>query len=215
LLPLLVVPAVDAARKTKKAGKITGNVFNDSKFNYSLTLNDEWKARVRKDKESFRLVLTQKNYGIPTRFQDQTDYTQVPRIVIYADTCSLGPSAFLDSLLSSSFKSKQKSEITKEFDILNEQEVIPKGKKTLRLNGNQGRVWSGLSKYVKNIQRSSTSIGSERVYGGYGACIAVVKHDQTLVLFHLICEEEYFPELYEAALGFVNSLAWPDETKEG
>jgi len=65
LIALLIVPAVDARRKTPKAGKIDDGVFTDRKYGYSLTLSDEWDSRVRKDKEDFRLSLIRRNYGIP------------------------------------------------------------------------------------------------------------------------------------------------------
>ncbi|MCK4462358.1 MAG: hypothetical protein KAW46_11180, partial [candidate division Zixibacteria bacterium] len=124
LLALLVmIPAVSARRKKAKAGKVTDNVFVDVKYGFQIDLPDDWKYKVGYDKSHFRLFLIQKNYEVPPDYQDAPDYTQVPRIVIWVDTTTLGAAAFIDSLVSQTYRSDQKKDILKEFELLNESSV--------------------------------------------------------------------------------------------
>ena len=212
-LVLLLVPYADARRKVKKAGTIKNNIYTDANYNFKLTLNDEWKSTVKKEKENFRLVLVKKNYDIPIDYADATDYTQVPRIVVYADTSTVPTLAFIDSLVSDSYKSDQKKEILKEFEILNESDLIPKGRKPLSVGKSEskGFQWLAQAKYVKEVATRASSVGGKRVYGSYGGAIIAVKNGSTILLFHMMCEYQFFEPYFNEMLQIVNTLKWVEE----
>ena len=97
-----------AGRVKELSGTVENNVFKDKKYNFSLTLNDDWKYTLQKNEENFRLLLTQRNYDIPSGYISAPDYTQIPRIVLWTDTTSLNAFGFLDSLVSNTWRSGQK-----------------------------------------------------------------------------------------------------------
>jgi hypothetical protein len=209
-LVLLMVPYADARRKVQKAGEINDNVYTDNEYGFKLTLNDDWKTTVKKDKDNFRLVLVQKNYDIPIDYKDAPDYTQVPRIIIYADTSTVPTLAFIDSLVSDSYKSDQKKEILKEFEILNEPDLIPKGRKPVSIGKEElkGFEWLGQAKYMKEVATSASSLGGERVYGAYGGAIVAVKNGNYILLFHMMCENQFFEPIFNDMMKIINSLEW-------
>jgi len=214
LVLLLAVPAVEAGRKRKKAGKLDDSVFTDEKYEFSLTVHENWKARIRKDKDSYRLVLTQKNYGIPPDYQRVPDYTRVPRLAIFADTSTAGVYPFLDSLLSDSYKSDQKKSVVKECEILFESELVPMGRKRAEIGGSSAVIWQGKSKYMKEIQETAGSVAGKRVYGAYGGAIIVTKKENVIVLFHVMCEWQFYESVMSEVMSIVTSLKWPGDEGE-
>ena len=214
-LLLMLAPAVDARRKRDKAGAIKDGVYTDKMYEFTVAMNEGWKVSIMKNEKPFRLVLVQKNYLIPTDYQEAPDYTKVPRIVVYADTTSMGVFAFVDSLVSESYDSDQKGEIKKEFEILNERDVIPRGLKRVEIGGERGVIWQGQVKYVNEVATSASSIGGKRVYGAYGAAIIGVKRGDTIILFHVMSEWQYFNAVLQETMGFVNSFTWGDNEGGG
>jgi hypothetical protein len=210
LFALLLAPATDARRKTAKAGEVENGVFTDAQYNYSMTLSDKWDVRIRKDKEDFRLTMVQRNYGIPTQYMDAQDYTYAPRIVLYAGVSTLSPSALIDSLLSNSYKSEQKTEMLKEFDFLREPDIVPKGRKPLSLEGMSGTQWQGEAKYMKAVQTSASSVGGKRVNSSYNGGLVVLKKNgaDNVLVFHVMSEVEFWPPVFDEALGMINSITW-------
>jgi len=189
---LILAPAADAARKKAKAGKVNDGVYTDAKYDFTLKVHDNWKISIKKDKENVRLTMIQKKYGVPADYIDAPDNTEVPKLTIIVDTCSLGPHAFLDSLVSRKFKSKQKSRIVGKFDLLQQQEIIPKGRKRWEVGELSGLIWTGQSKYIKEVQTSASSVGGKRVYGSYGGIIAAIKRGDNVILVHMMCEWSFF-----------------------
>lgn len=206
---ILVVPAVFAARKKDPAGTIKDNVYQDLKYDFQIKLHENWKGtRVGKADENTRLVILQKNYGVPSRYADAKDYTQIPRLVVFADTSSMSVTAFLDSLLSQSYKSGAKKEIQKEFDFLSQPDIITKGRRTLTISGQTAIFWNGESRYVKDIVASSGSNQTTQVSGGYSGSIVAIKNGSTLVVFQLACEREFGDVVAAEAMTMMNSITW-------
>ena len=199
---LILAPAADARRKVTKAGEMKDGVYTDRTYKFSIKVHDNWQIRINKDEDPERIVLIQKKYGIPADYVDAPDYTEIPKLTLYVDTTSLGPYAFLDSLTHDDFKSDQKDDIKSEFDFLQLQEIIPMGRSPWKVDDEAGLVWTGQSKYVKEVQTSAGSIGGKRVYGSYGGTIAAVKHGKHIFLFHMMCEWPYF----ETVMGEVNQM---------
>jgi hypothetical protein len=226
LMLALVVPSLQARRKKEKAGTVQDMVYTDKKYNFKLTIDDGWKYKIKPNKENFRLILTQKNYEIPSNYLDAPDYTYVPRIVVYADTSSMSVFAFLDSLLRRTYSSAQKKEMLKEFEFINEMDVeegterepiVTKRRIPIEIGGEPGVRWEGQVQYVKYVTTSASSLGGKRVYGAYGGGIVVAKKGKNVVVFHVMSEWDFFRPVMDEALMMIKTLQWVDEadTKEG
>ncbi|MEW6049823.1 MAG: hypothetical protein AB1644_02000 [Candidatus Zixiibacteriota bacterium] len=213
LAVLAAMPSADAARKKPSAGTIQEGVYRDSKYGFELKMSENWKAIISKDEDNLRLALVQRNYGIPPRYQNAPDYTVIPRIAVFADTSTLGAAAMLDSLLSQTCKSKQKKEILKEFEFLNLNDIIPRNRKFTQVAGEAAVVWEGTVKYVKDISTSTSDVGGVRESGAYGGAVITTKKGNTILLFHLMCEDDFYNDVMKDALGIVNSLSWPKPTE--
>ena len=215
-LGLLLVPSVFAGRKKDKAGKVTDYVFTDKKFNYSLTLNEGWKYKIQKNKSDFRLVLTKVKFAIPPEYTNTPDYTKIPRIAVFMAETKMSASAFIDSLVSYSYKSDTKKEILKEFEIFNigsgsgfkAERLVPRKRKNFQLGELRGSQWTGQVKYTNEIAISASSTGGKRVKGGYGASVIGIKNGDKLLLFHIICEWNYFKDVTAETMKIINSLSW-------
>jgi hypothetical protein len=206
---LICVNIADARRKKEVSGVVTDGVYQDNRFGFKFTVHTNWQARLRKDEDNFRVVLTQKNYGIPPDFRSAQDYTYIPRLVIYADTSSLSPVAMMDSLRSATYKSKQKKAILSEFEFLTQPEIIPKGKKMPQIAGESGLVWEGQAKYAKDIQVSQSSNAGTRVNGSYSGTIILVKgEDGIMLIMHLMCETNFHEAVYEEVAAMLNTFAF-------
>jgi len=210
-----------AGRVKELSGTVENNVFKDKKYNFSLTLNDDWKYTLQKNEENFRLLLTQRNYDIPSGYISAPDYTQIPRIVLWTDTTSLNAFGFLDSLVSNTWRSGQKKELLKEFEILNvvpasgtrRDAAVPRGRRPVDIGGEQGLLWQAKSKYVKEIETSAGALAGTRVNGAYGGAIAAVKHGNRIFVFHLMTEWDYFDAVLGQALKIIGSLTFGDAAK--
>ncbi len=215
LICTVMAPAVFARKPKDKAGKVTDMVYKDKKLNFSITLDDGWKYSIQKNKSKYRFILVKKNYDIPSDYIDAPDYTMIPRITLWVDTTSMSPFVFIDSLLSPTYKSKQKNNLYKEFDILNDniseqgsirERLITRKKKAFEIGKNKALRWSGQMKYRKEVATSSSSIGGKRVIGAYGGSLIAVKNGDTIYMFHMICEWNYFDALVAEMTRIVQTI---------
>jgi hypothetical protein len=223
LLALLIALPVLAAKKKERTGTVTDMVYTDSEYDFSFTLTDNWSYKLRKAGDNFRLVLLQKNYAIPSDYQDAPDYTQVPRVTVWADTTSLDVVTFVDSLVSETFKSEQKKEIFKEFDIFNSgssgsggyrETPVPRKRTPMTISGERAILWNAQMKYRQDVTLSAASQSGKTVNGAYGGSIIGLRKGNQIVLFHLICEWSYFVPVQEELTAIVNTFTWVPPTKE-
>ncbi len=217
LVGALLATSVNARRPKDRAGKVDGGVYIDKAYNFKLTLDEGWKHKVSENKRKYRLVLTQINYEIPGHYLDAEDYTKIPRTVVYVDTTNMSVAALIDSLISDSYKSDIKKSILKEFEILNEssggsglkrEKLVPRERKRLDVAGERGFMWTGKAKYRNEISTTASAVAAKRVYGGYAGGIVGVKKGDMVVLFHTICEENYFESVFSETLRLAKSLEW-------
>lgn len=211
---LLMVPAVEARRKSAKAGSKKDNVYSDATYGFSFTIHENWNAKIKKKKNPFRLFMFQKNYGVTTEYRLTPDYNKNPKVVLYIDTTSMGPRALVDSLASDSYKSKQKKTILKEFEFLFEPELKPRGRRMFQVKGAKGVRWDGQAKYVKEIQISTNTAAGKRVYGTYSGAIIGVKNGNVIALFHVMTEREFFDKVMLEVMEMINSIKWADSDED-
>jgi hypothetical protein len=210
LAMLVVVPCIDARRKKKRAGMIEGTTFIDGKHGFSLSIHDNWKPTVQNIDDRIRIVTTQKQWQTPPRFQGVPGYTQVPRYVIWADTSSMGVFPFIDSLVSDSYKSEQKSDMLREFEFFLEGPVVPLGQSPFKMGDVEGLIWRGRVKYVHDIEGT---FGHERVEGGYGAAILAAKKADLIVVMYTVSEEEYIDAVLVEVREMAGTFRWKGEEK--
>ncbi|RKX28463.1 MAG: hypothetical protein DRP47_04295 [Candidatus Zixiibacteriota bacterium] len=212
---VICIPNAQARKKKPKSGKIENLVYTDSKYNFQLTLLDNWKARLKKLDDNYRLVLIQENYQIPPDYADSPDYTLVPRLTIYVAETNVSPFELLDSLLSVSYSSDLKKDIIKEFEILNNQSigegerenVITRKRKSYRIDDIKGVLWQGKVKYVNKVIQSASTGSGKRIYGAYMGGVVILQIEKNrLLLFHVISEDQYFPMIWTEAMKVVGSF---------
>lgn len=211
LIALTVVLAfslADARRKKEYAGVVKDQVYQDGKYDFQIKINDNWKYNVGDVEASTRLILIQKKYGIPTDYADAADYTYIPKLVVWADTSNLGAPAFMDSLLNSNYKSKQKKVIMAEFDILSQSDLIPKGRIMRTMSGETAVVWDGEAKYAKDIATSTSSDAVIHVNRKYHGMIVAMKHAGVMYLFHTMCEDEFREAVAAEVTQMLNSIVF-------
>ena len=225
LMLVVCAPTGFARRKKVKAGAVDNLIYTDKDYGFQMPVIEDWKIKIGAQKNNFRLIMVQKNYEIPADYIDAPDYTQVPRIVVWVDTTTLGAAAFIDSLVSQTFKSKQKKEIFKEFDLLNDASVgsgtyrdplVQKSRKTIKVDGSKGVRWSGRATYMKEVALSASSTGSgKRVRGAYGGTVVALKKGDMIVVFHLMSEWGYYKGIDQMMMNMVSGLQWADTGDEG
>lgn len=211
---LVAVSAAEAGRKREKSGKVEGQTFTDGAHGFALTAGGNWTVKTMDAEGNFRVSFAQKKFEIPPDYLGAPDYTKVPRLIVWVDTTTAGAFAFLDSLISPTYKSKQKSDILKEFEILTEPKVLPKGRQPFAVGSDKGARWDGRAEYMKEVQMSASDVTGKRVKSAYMGSIYVLKHGDKVLVFHLICEEMFYETIQLDALSIINSLAWPQSTKK-
>ena len=220
---LLIAVPISAAKKKERAGTVTDMVYTDSEFDFSFKVLENWSYKLRKSGDQFRLVMLQKNYAVPADYANAPDYTKVPRVIIWADTSSSDVVTFVDSLVSETFKSEQKKEIMKEFDIFASgpsgsggyNEVpVPRKRTPMTIGGERGIVWNAQMKYTQDVTLSQASRSGKTVHGAYGGSIVGIRKGNKIVLADLICEWPYFPQAQEELMAMINSFAWVPPAQE-
>ncbi|MEE8150047.1 MAG: hypothetical protein V3T75_06295 [candidate division Zixibacteria bacterium] len=222
LLLIFAVSIADAGRRRPQSGKVKDNIYVDSKYGFKITMNEDWKYSLRKEKDNYRLLLTKRKYEIPADYTNAPDYTQIPRIIIWTDTTSLPTFAFLDSLVSKTWNTKQKKELLKEFEILasdissgsRREKFVPRGRKPVKLSGEQAILWQARSTYVKDVAVTSSGLASKRVIGAYGGAIVVVKKGNRVYVFHLMTEWDYFENNLKETLDIISTFEFSGESNK-
>jgi hypothetical protein len=210
---LVAVTTADAGRKREKSGKVEGQTFTDAAHGFALTAGGNWNIKTMDADANFRVSFTQKKFEVPPDYLSAPDYTKVPRMIVWIDTTKMGAFAFLDSLVSSTYKSKQKSEVLKEFEILTEPKVLPKGRQPITVGSDKGVRWDGRAEYMKEVQTSASDVSGRRVKSAYMGSIYALKHGDKMLVFHLIGEEKFYDNIQRDALAIINSLTWPESAK--
>ena len=110
----------------------------------------------------------------------------------------------------------------KEFEIIasdissgsRREKFVPRGRKPVKLSGEQAILWQAKSTYVKEVAVTSSGLASKRVYGAYGGAIVVVKKGNRAFVFHLMTEWAYFENNLKEALGIISTFEFSGESKK-
>ena len=207
LLSALAVTA-EAGRKKEKSGVVDGHTYTDSKYGFQFTTDENWSIKTNDAEASVRVIFVQKKFEVPPDYLSTPDYTKVPRIVVWVDSTQMGAYAFVDSLISRTYKSKQKSDINKEFELLAENELTARARQPLTLGDDKGVRWDGRAPYVKEVQIGASEVGGKRVRSAYLGSIMAVKHGNLMLCCHVMTEEMSFQTAMTEALKILGSIKW-------
>ncbi len=200
-LALFLVANIAEARppRAKKAGEIKNDVYKDSNYGFQISIPEGWDGSVKKEDSYVRLVISKKEYEIPMQFQHAPAYTQVPKIVVIADTSSQPLRVFVDSMMASDYESDQKKDILEETPILFGD--FQQRKKGQFVTGDiQGMMVSGRQQYTIQVARAGSESDKADVvtdYKGGSVFFARNPENNTLVVINFICEDRYFDHLQE------------------
>jgi hypothetical protein len=206
------------ARKKEKAGEMKDSVYYDNDYGFSLIVPDDWNSSIKKEKSNVRLILTKKQYDIPTEYTHAPSYTQVPKVTVYADTSSMPLQMFVDSLLSDEYKSKQKNDILQEFSLLFG-DYIPKKTTKIKIGDVEGILNTGERQYSLQVQKAGYQADrADLVRDFYAGSMFFIKKDNHIIMLHFICERRYFANLEQGFMklldGFNLTEDMPEKTKK-
>ena len=188
---ILAFCLISAPVMAKKAGKIKNNTFTDEKYNISLSFSPDWSGKAGKFKAPDRFMMDQKSYPSPRHFQGggKEDYTQIPTFTLLVDTCSVPVDKFLENLLDSKFKSKQKKYfmkklrlISKPHEILKQKDVTLAGAKAIHLEARQ--------QYTMEVAEPGSDRADVVTDFKAGAMFLTVR-DGNIYICHMIFEYTY------------------------
>lgn len=217
VLAILVVPTAQARKKKPKAGKVANSTYVDRTYNFELTVPENWKASIKKEKDINRVNFIQKSYEPPSYYASSPENTKVPRISVFVAETKLGPMAYIDSILSSSYKDDYKKKMFRDMDLINEataaqgeirEKILPRKKKRIEIGDLKASIWTAQVNYTRLISESSSSDAVRRIRGTYGGCFITIKNGDKLLVLSMICEWNFFDEIYEFTLQLAKSLKW-------
>lgn len=201
---LFFVVVVAAPALAKKAGEVKDDVYTDANHKFSVKIPTGWSPTIKDERSPLRLVLTQKSYPVPEQFQSNRDYAQIPTISVLVDTTSLTVDQFVDSLLDSKCKSKQRQffvrnmpSIAKVYDVLKRSNTTAGDAKALALEVRQ--------QYSVEVAQSGSDMADVVQDYKSGKIFVTVKNGKAYVI-HGICEYKLNTSYDQFFTGVFNSL---------
>lgn len=205
LAVLFCLPTAFARKKKDKTGVIAENVYTDAEYGFKLTILGNWQGKVFTEPSNYRLQVEQTNPEIPPEYAEYADEMPLPSMDIYLATVDMPPLAFVDSLLSDSYKSEQKKEIFKDIDVhdeeINFRGIATRIKTAIKVGELEGVQWEGTARY--DIKMGEQSISNETAIGLIG-----VRKGEHIVLFLTGHDKRYFRKLFDEALDMAKSIKW-------
>lgn len=208
---------VSVAAVAKSAGEIKDNVYSDSECGFSFSIPDGWSTKIGSGgKQPVRIVLTQKSYSIPPNFQGNEGYVTIPTITAMVDTTSLTPDKFIEYLMDSKTKTKQKSFMLEKLKIISRPYDVEKMKKMTLANADAAMLVAKqqysaeivASRSVKGaadeVDRSSDR--AEVITGYYGGAIFCTVRNGKAYIFHMMCDRAFYAANEQVFLSVIGSL---------
>ncbi len=110
--------------KANKTGEVEKNVYTDSKFGFQITGLENWKMKTEKEPSIVRVFLTQRNYKNSTITGASKYTTEIPTILVLADTTSLSLKQVEESLLQKGELLQNRDEFKLKLDMLFNSEYL-------------------------------------------------------------------------------------------
>ncbi|MDD4051197.1 MAG: hypothetical protein PHR28_04765 [candidate division Zixibacteria bacterium] len=183
---LFFVVMIAAPALAKKAGEVKDDVYTDGTYKFSLKVPTGWSPTIKAEKFPLRLVLTQKSYPVPEQFQGNRDYAQIPTISVLVDTTSLSVEQFVDSLLDSKYKSKQKQFFVKNMPIIAKFHDVLK-RSNVTAGDAKGLSLAVRQAYTVEVAQSGSDMADVIQDYKSGQILVIVRNGLVYVI-HGICE---------------------------
>jgi hypothetical protein len=213
VLVSLMAPCTGAGKE--KTADINDDMAVDSKYGWSIQLQDNWKVKNHNEPNVERLFMEKKNYLVnPYVERYGGDYT-VPRIMIFAQEFE-GTARDFEALLKKSLvEHRSDNEIISRMELLRDGEFITSGEVVID-------SLPALQMYAKrNYQRvlaipeSGSGLGSVReeyVNDHEVHEIYLFKKDNIIYVIQAYCEREYYNANAEEFQKLVRSFRIPGES---
>ncbi len=209
LIAVLIIsfclPTVFARTKKDKTGTITDSVYTDAEYGFKFTIKNNWEGKVFTEPSNYRLQVEQTNPEIPPEYTDYADQMPRPTMSVYMATTDLAPLAFVDSLLSETYKSDQKKEILQDIDFYDEnvtfQGFTTRIKKEIKIGELKGVEWEGSATY--KIKMGEQTMNNEVALGLIG-----VRKGDHILLFLTGHDKRFFRKLFDEATEMAMSVKW-------
>lgn len=124
MLVFVFLGAPHSYAKANKTGEVEKNVYTDSKFGFQITGLENWKMKAEKEPSLVRTVLTQRNYKTSTIAGASKYTTEIPTILVLADTTSLSLKQVEESLLQKGELLQNRDEFKIKLDMLFNSEYL-------------------------------------------------------------------------------------------
>jgi hypothetical protein len=196
----------------EKAGEIIEDVYTDNTYGFSFGVPTGWGAKMKKSKSALRVTLTQKSPVPPRHFQgDLRDYMQIPTIRVLVDTTTKAVDQFVDELLDSEFKSKQKKNMMKMLSLISKPHEVQK-RRTLTVGGVRAVILEARQAYTMEVSVGRSDRAEVVQDFKSGAIFFTVREDK-LIVFHLICEYQTGGPIIGTYQAILESLRFGGETE--
>ncbi len=211
---VLLIACIGTPIQAKKAGDVKDNVYHDETYDFSFAVPDGWSTSIKSSKYALRLTMDQKSPVPPYQFRGNLrDYMQIPTMAVIVDTTSLEANAFVDSLLSPTFDSKQKKFMDKylkifsrPYEMVKRQEVTFKGKLAVMMEARQP--------YEITVAQQGSDKADVVNDNKYGTVFVTVR-DGHVYLITMICEYRTSQQIVDMYNELISSLKFGGGEKAG
>lgn len=211
---VLFIACIGAPVQAKKAGEVKDNVYRDNEYSFSFGVPEGWSTSIKSSKYALRLTLDQKSPVPPYQFRGNLrDYMQIPSMAVIVDTTSLGANEFVDSLLSSTFESKQKKFmdkylkiISRPYELVKRQEVTFQGKLSVMMEARQP--------YEITVAQQGSDRADVVNDNKYGTIFVTVR-DGHVYMITMICEYRTSQPIMDIYNKMINSLKFGADEEAG
>lgn len=206
----LLVSAVAFAKK-EKVGTIEKGWYSDSRFNFSMSIPQEWKdAGLKNEPTSERLMLEWRKPRIPMKLKENPGEALRPFVRVLADSTSLLPQEFLDSLTNGSTKDLFRDRILAKSvffqrGVSNPAEIAPPTVE--KISGLNATRWYIRREYAVQVQKDEYTppqlVRDYRI--GY---VYIVPFDGWIFYMEMACENQFRDELDSEFQKVVSSVTF-------
>lgn len=205
LMMVLALSLMGIPLQAKKAGEINEDVYTDAEYNFSFNVPAGWSSKIGKSGKVLRVNLDQTSAVPPRHFQgDLRDYMQIPTIKVLVDTTSLSVDEFIDNLLDSEFKSKQKKGLMKYLTLISKIHEVQKRSKVTFADA-KATVLEARQSYSMEVSRRGSDKAEVLNDYKYGSIFFTVR-DGKVYIIHMICEYQTSGPLINIFNAMLNSL---------
>ena len=208
--------SLSAADKSSEVGYIKDGVYHDARFGFSVKIPVEWReAKLRKEPTPERLLLVQKKPRVPLRLQNSPESALKPSVMIFTDSTTMSPPAFIDFLRADTGKTEFKSRILSKSVFLDQgtsNEVQILKKTTLKILGQEAIKLGVRLEYSVRVESPgmSSALQVNDFRAGY---IYIVPFSGWIMYIEQVCENQFLESLQPDFDTMINSLTLEEDGK--